>query len=148
MQLVCPSCLTANRVPPARLVDHPVCGKCRVPLLPAQPIALTDASFGPYVGGSDMPVLVDFWADWCAPCRMMAPILDDVARRRSDLRIAKVDTTTEQATAAHFQVRSIPTLVLMRRGAELARMSGALPATQLLSWVDEALRNAPKEMQP
>jgi thioredoxin 2 len=116
-----------------------VCGKCRARLLPAEPIALADANFDRYVDRTDLPVLVDFWADWCPPCRQMAPVLDELARRRSDVRVAKVDTANGASLAARFGIRSIPTLVLLLRGKELARFSGAVPARQLLDWLDRSL---------
>lgn len=144
MQLVCPNCLSVNRVPRERLADGPVCGKCRARLFPAEPIALADANFDRFVEKSDMPVLVDFWADWCPPCRLMAPVLDDVARRRTDIRVAKVDTASGASLAARFGIRSIPTLVLLLRGRELARHSGAVPAPQLLRWLDQSLALQPK----
>jgi thioredoxin 2 len=139
MQLVCPSCLSVNRVPRERLADGPVCGKCRARLLPTEPIALRDANFDRYVEKGDLPVLVDFWADWCPPCRLMAPVLDELARRRTDVRVAKVDTANGASVAARFGIRSIPTLVLLDRGKELARFSGAVPAPQLMNWLDQSL---------
>jgi thioredoxin 2 len=145
MHVMCPDCLAANRVPHGRLADRPVCGKCRAPLLPDRPLALAGASFGRYIEGSDLPVLVDFWAAWCGPCRMMAPVLDDVARQRADLRIVKLDTDADPANAARFGIRSIPTLILFRRGRELGRMSGAVPAQQLLAWVEATLQRAPRQ---
>lgn len=148
MQIVCPSCLVANRVPPDRLGDKPVCGKCRALLLPPAPLALTDASFDRYVGSSDMPVLVDFWADWCAPCRFMNSILLELAQRRGDIRVAKVDTTAARQLPLRFQVRGIPLLILFRRGTEIARLSGAVPAAQLSAWIDGALKGAHMEPKP
>lgn len=143
MQLVCPNCLKANRVPDERLADRPVCGKCRTLLLPSTPVALTDATFDRYVGGSDMPVLVDFWADWCGPCLQMAPVLDELARQRLDIRVAKVDTSSAARLPQQFQIRGIPTLLLLRRGVEVARMSGAVPAPQLQAWLNGELRRMP-----
>jgi thioredoxin 2 len=145
MQLVCPSCLAANRVPADRLADRPLCGRCHAALLPTEPLALSDASFDRYVGSSDMPVLVDFWADWCAPCQLMNPILADVARTRTDLRVAKVDTSAVSQVPARFNIRGIPTLILFRRGAQLGRLSGAMTAAQLSAWLDNALQQAGKE---
>jgi len=148
MQLVCPACLTVNRVPRERLADGPVCGKCRVSLRPHAPLPLAQRNFDRYAGAGDLPVLVDFWAAWCAPCRMLAPVLEDVARRRIDVRIAKVDTEAEPALAARFAIRSLPTLVLLLRGREIARLSGAVPATALMDWLDQSLRAMPTGESP
>ncbi len=145
MQLICPACLAANRVGAERLGERPLCGKCRAVLLPAEPLALSGAEFSRYTSGTDLPVLVDFWAQWCGPCRTMAPVLDEVARRRADLRIVKVDTDADPAAAARYAIRSIPTLVLLRRGRELGRMSGAVAGTQLLAWVDGVLQRSAAE---
>jgi thioredoxin 2 len=139
MQLVCPNCLAVNRLPRERLAEGPVCGKCRSRLVPEAPVALGDATFDRYVGNSDLPVLVDFWADWCPPCRLMAPLLDDLARRRTDVQVAKVDTANGAGVAARFGIRSIPTLILLLRGRELARFSGAVSASQLGEWLGRSL---------
>jgi thioredoxin 2 len=142
MQLVCPSCLTANRVPEGRLGDQPVCGRCRARLLPREPLALTDATFDAYIGGSDLPVLVDFWAEWCGPCQMMHPILAELASHRSDICIAKVDTMIQTRLPARYQIRGIPALLLMRRGVELGRLVGAVSAQKLVTWIDTTLQRA------
>lgn len=144
MQLVCPDCLAANRVARERLAEAPVCGKCRARLLPSKPIALNDGNFDRYVDTGDQPVLVDFWAGWCPPCRLMVPVLDEVARQRADVRVAKVDTAVGESIAARFGIRSIPTLVLLLRGRELARHAGAVPAPRLLAWLDQSLAAQPK----
>ena len=113
-------------------------------LLPPEPIALDDETFDRYVDNGDLPVLVDFWADWCPPCRLMAPVLDEVSRQRADVRVAKVDTAVGESIAARFGIRGIPTLVLLLHGKELARFSGAVPGPQLRAWLDQSLAAQPK----
>jgi thioredoxin 2 len=139
MNAVCPACGTINRVPDERLGDQPVCGRCQADLLPARPIALTDASFHGYVGRHEQPVLVDFWADWCGPCKMMAPQFEKVAAQVPGVRFAKVDTDANPRVSVANRIRSIPTLVLYRGGHELARQSGAIPAGDLVRWLQTQL---------
>lgn len=122
-----------------------MCGKCRAPLLPAEPVPLTDASFDRYVDAGDMPVWVDFSAEWCPPCRFMNPILADPARQCIDIRVAKVDTTTEGQLPLRFKIRGVPTLILFRCGTQLARLPCAALVEQLVPWMDGALQHASAE---
>ncbi|MBE7418693.1 MAG: thioredoxin TrxC [Ideonella sp.] len=140
LQLVCPSCATKNRLPERRVADGPVCGRCGAALLPLYPIALDDRSFDAYVEGSGLPVLVDFWADWCGPCKAMAPQFSAAAAQVPRVRFAKVDTEAAPQTSVRQRIRSIPTLLLFRDGRELARSSGAMAAGDIVAWLDGRLR--------
>jgi len=139
MQIVCASCGVKNRVPVERLQQHPKCGRCGGFLLPAQPIALGDAGFDRFVHGTELPIVVDFWAEWCGPCKMMAPIFVQASQQRPTVLFVKVDTESAQHTASRFQIRSIPTLMVLHGGREIARSAGAMPLPQLLAWLDHAL---------
>ncbi len=135
----CPFCSTLNRVDLGRLADRPRCGQCRKPILLDRPLVVTDATFDQVIGSSDVPVVVDFHADWCGPCKMMAPILDEVANdRQGSLLVLKLDTDHNPVTAGRFDVRSIPTLIVFVGGRDTARQSGAMARGQL----DAFLANA------
>ncbi|MDZ7583257.1 MAG: thioredoxin TrxC [Thiobacillus sp.] len=135
--IVCPHCQAVNRVPAARLAQNPKCGQCHQPLFSGHPVALTAATFARHIQRSDIPVLVDFWAPWCGPCKMMAPQFEQAARLLEPrVRLAKVDTEAEQQLGAQFAIRSIPTLALFSGGREIARQPGAMGAQELVRWVE------------
>ena len=137
--VACAHCGRLNRVDLARAADGPKCGACGRAIPLDRPMRLTDAAFDRVVADSPVPVLVDFYADWCGPCKMMAPVLDQVARERTGrVLVAKVDTDANPAVSQRFGIRSIPTLVAFRGGAEVARELGALPKPRLDALIDRA----------
>ena len=142
MNLVCPACSATNRVPDARLQDEPICGRCGAELMAAQPVALTDASLPAFVAGTGLPVLVDFWAEWCGPCKMMAPHFANAAAQTPQVRFAKVETDQNPRLSAAYGIRSIPTLVLFKGGKEVARQAGAMSAGDLARWLQGQLARA------
>jgi thioredoxin 2 len=132
--IVCAHCGATNRLPATRLGDDPDCGRCHRPLLAGTPIELDDLSFDRFVQHSTLPVLVDFWAPWCGPCRQMAPQFDAAARQlKGRALLVKVNSDDSPETSARFGIRSIPTLVRLQGGVEQRRQSGALPAAQIVA---------------
>jgi thioredoxin 2 len=138
--IVCPHCHGVNRVPEERFRDKPRCGTCKAELFPGQPVELAAGDFRTHIERSDIPVVVDFWAPWCGPCRMMAPVFAQAAAElNTRAQLAKVDTEAQTALASQYGIRSIPTLVVFRGGQELDRISGALDAPRLKAWIGRFL---------
>lgn len=135
LHIVCPHCQAVNRLPSVRLGANPACGKCHRPLFDRNPVALDAAGFEKHLTRNDIPMLVDFWAPWCAPCRMMAPeFVKAAAQLEPRVRLAKVDTEAEPSLGARYDIRSIPTLALFRGGREVARQTGAMQSLGIVQW--------------
>lgn len=139
-KVVCPYCAAVNRIPVERLKDRPKCGKCSMEIFASKPVDLTSAGFHKQIANTEIPVLVDFWAEWCGPCKVMAPEFQKAAAAlEPNVRLAKVNTETEQQIAAQYEIRSIPTMILFKGGKEVARQSGAMMSSQIQQWVKSQL---------
>ncbi|MBY0577416.1 MAG: thioredoxin TrxC [Burkholderiales bacterium] len=134
--IVCPNCEAINRTPLSRMAELPKCGKCKAPLFDGHPIALRSGSFDRHIRHNTIPVVVDFWAAWCGPCKMMAPLFEKAAMElEPSVRLAKLDTEAESSIAAQYNIRSIPTFAIFRGGREIARQAGAMDYAELARWI-------------
>lgn len=138
--IVCPSCDAVNRIPADKLAVNPSCGKCHKALFNKHPVTLHAGNFQKHINRNDIPVVVDFWAPWCGPCKMMAPAFEQASAELSPhVRLAKLNTEVEQSIGANLNIRSIPTMVIFKNGREITRQSGAMSAVDIQSWVRNSI---------
>jgi len=136
VNVTCPHCAKINRIPKKDSYAKANCGHCKGSLLDTKPIEVTASNFSQYVGGSGLPVVVDFWAPWCGPCKMMAPAFAEASIKLTlKAQFLKVNTETEQTLGVKYAIRSIPTMILFRDGVEVDRVSGAMSSEQILQWI-------------
>lgn len=141
--ITCPTDASLNRVPRAKLDRNPKCGKCHNPLFQGKAVDLTAANFEKHALKSDLPIVIDFWAEWCGPCRMMTPNFEAAAPRLEPrVRLGKLDTEAERAIAERYGIRGIPSMIMIRKGKEIARTSGAMPTSAIVNWVEQALQRS------
>ena len=139
MIIVCPECGAKNRVPEDKLSANPACGQCHQALIPLAPIELNEQNFSNFIQNSDLPILIDLWAEWCGPCKIMAPHFAECAKQNPTVIFAKIDTEANPRLSQAFNIRSIPTIVLMNKTTEVARTSGVMRANQMQQWLDQQL---------